>query len=64
MKTALLSALAKEFGTPLYVYDEQKIITQYQQLKSAFGKRDVKLHYAMKALSNSAILKVLKKEGA
>lgn len=64
MKTALLSALAKEFGTPLYVYDEQKIITQYQQLKSAFGKKDVKLHYAMKALSNSAILKVLKKEGA
>lgn len=64
MKAALLSSISGEFGTPVYVYDEQKIISQYRKLKNAFGKKDVKLHYAMKALSNTAILKILKKEEA
>lgn len=63
MENDLLRSLATAFGTPLYVYDEAKIVSQYHRLKNAFGKQDVKLHYAMKALSNSAILKVLKNEG-
>jgi len=63
MENDLLLNLAEAFGTPLYVYDEAKIVSQYHRLKNAFGKQEVKLHYAMKALSNSAILKVLKKEG-
>lgn len=63
MENDLLLNLANAFGTPLYVYDEEKIVSQYHRLKNAFGKQEVKLHYAMKALSNSAILKVLKREG-
>ncbi len=64
MKTSVLLAAAKEFGTPLYVYDESKIISQYNRLKNAFGTQQVKLHYAMKALSNINILQTLKNQGS
>lgn len=64
MTREILLEAANQFGTPLYVYDEQTIIKQYKRLKHAFGKQDVKLHYAMKALNNSNILQILRKEGA
>ncbi len=64
MEQTFLLNLAEAFGTPLYVYDEAKIISQYQRLKHAFGKQKVHLHYAMKALTNSAILRVLREQGA
>lgn len=55
--------IAEEFGTPLYVYDANKITQQYHRLKNAFPGVKVSLHYAMKALNNSNILKLLKREG-
>ncbi len=55
---------AEEFGTPVYVYDSEKIVDQYHKLKNAFGGKEVKLHYAMKALNNLNILRILKNEGA
>ncbi|ASS49297.1 MAG: diaminopimelate decarboxylase [Candidatus Fluviicola riflensis] len=64
MNTSFLCEVAQTFGTPVYVYDEAKIVENYQRLKRAFGKQDVKLHYALKALSNSAILKTLRNQGA
>lgn len=63
MNKQLLEAV-KEFGTPLYIYDAHKIITQYNRLKNAFDGIDVKLHYAMKALNNVNVLKLLRKEGS
>ena len=32
----ILQQLAREFGTPLYVYHAEKISDQYQQLRKAF----------------------------
>ena len=64
MNSALLKSVAGEFGTPVYVYDEATIVSQYKRLKKAFGKQEVKLHYAMKALSNINVLRTLKQEGA
>ena len=64
MNSTLLESVAREYGTPLYVYDEAKIISQYNRLKNAFGTQEVKLHYAMKALSNINVLKTLKGQGA
>ena len=64
MNNQLLSKAAKKFGTPLYVYDAQKIRDQYKKLSTAFDGLPVKLHYAMKALSNVNILRLLKNEGA
>ena len=56
--------VAEQFGTPLYVYDGEKIISQYRKLKSAFPGKHVKIKYALKALNNPNILKLLKKQGA
>ena len=64
MNTSFLCEVAQTFGTPVYVYDEAKIIENYQRLKHAFGKQDVKLHYALKALNNTTILKTLRNQGA
>lgn len=59
-----LLSVAKEFGSPLYVYDADQIVANYHQLKNAFSGVDVHLKYACKALTNISILKLLKKEGA
>ncbi len=59
-----LLEVSEKFGTPTYVYDANKIRLQYKRLENAFDKLPVKLHYAMKALSNINILRLLKKEGA
>ena len=58
-----LSALAAEFGTPLYVYDAAYITAQYQKLTNAFAQTDTKLFYACKALTNINILKHIKSIG-
>jgi diaminopimelate decarboxylase len=59
-----LHALTKEFGTPLYVYDAEKIVHQLRTLKTAFSASDVKIKYAVKALSNLSILKLLRTYGS
>ncbi len=64
MTSKQLIQVSEEFGTPTYVYDANKIRSQFKRLSSAFDGLPVKLHYAMKALSNINILKLLKSEGA
>jgi diaminopimelate decarboxylase len=59
-----LTDVAQEFGTPVYVYNADKIISQYKRLKNAFNPIDIKIKYACKALNNTAILKLLKNEGS
>lgn len=54
-----LSAIAKEFGTPLYVYHAEKIKEQYEKLTSAFSVLDTKFFYACKALTNIHVLKYI-----
>lgn len=56
--------LSQEFGTPLYVYDGDIIERQYNNLRAAFGDVNLKIKYAAKALTNQAILKLLKKLGS
>lgn len=64
MQNSELVEVAKEFGCPLYVYDAEKIISQYNRLTKAFHKiENFKIHYAVKALSNVSVLKLLKNEG-
>lgn len=59
-----LQALTKEFGTPLYVYDAEKIVHQLRVLKHAFSASDVRIKYAAKALTNLSILKLLRTYGS
>ncbi|MDT0650855.1 diaminopimelate decarboxylase [Autumnicola edwardsiae] len=58
-----LLAVAEEFGSPVYVYDAEKIISQYNRLTSAFNVEKLRIHYAVKALSNISILKLLNSLG-
>ncbi|GGF33136.1 diaminopimelate decarboxylase [Echinicola rosea] len=55
--------IAKEYGTPVYVYDGQKILDQVATLQKAFSSVNLKIKYATKALSNINILKLMKKAG-
>lgn len=65
MKAAELNKLANEFGSPIYVYDAHKIEYQYNRLRNAFSKvKNIRINYAVKALSNIAILQLFKKMGA
>ena len=59
-----MTQVAEQFGTPTYVYDGLVIQNQYKTLKNAFDGIDVKLHYALKALNNINVLRLLKKQGA
>ena len=65
MKNEDLLKIAKEFGTPTYVYDASKIKSQYLRLTSSFKNiKNLRVNYAVKALSNISILKYIKNLGA
>lgn len=60
---SLLCSLADEYGTPLYVYDGNKIANQYQQLLEAFTPGKTRFFYACKALTNQNILQLIQRMG-
>lgn len=63
-KEDLLLKAAEQYGTPLFVYQGDMVIEKYHQLINSFVEVEVKIKYAMKALSNISIIKLLNKEGA
>ncbi len=59
-----LEDAAKKYGTPFYLYDEKAIRENIRRLKKAFSVFPVfKEHFAVKALPNPYILKILAGEG-
>ena len=65
MKIEDLLSVAHTYGSPVYVYDADKISSQYQRLTAAFSSvPHLRINYAMKALSNISVLKLMKKLGA
>jgi len=65
MKQKDLLALVEEFESPLYVYDSEKITSQYHRLTNAFKNvNSLRINYAVKALSNLSILKLFKQLGS
>jgi diaminopimelate decarboxylase len=65
MKHSDLLNITQEHGNPVYVYDAEKIISQFNRLTNAFSTvKNLKLNYAAKALSNLAILKLMNKLGS
>lgn len=57
--------IADEYGTPVFVIDENRIRDNYQRFYNAFSKYypDFKVFYACKANTNLAVLKILEDEG-
>lgn len=65
MEANLLLAIAEQYGCPTYVYDGNKIESQFERLENAFkGVKKLKINYAAKALTNISILKLLKNKGS
>jgi diaminopimelate decarboxylase len=63
---AAFERLAREFGTPLYVYDRATILSQFARVRDAFRASFPKLRvfFAVKANSNPAIVSLLHTAGA
>jgi len=65
MRQNTLLQITKDFGSPVYVYNSETISNQYKRLSNAFTKvKKVKINYAVKALSNISILKLMRSLGS
>ena len=65
MNEKTLLQIAKDYGSPVYVYDAHKMEDQYNRLTAAFSKvNKLKINYAAKALTNISVLKFINKLGA
>ncbi|MEI8074678.1 MAG: diaminopimelate decarboxylase [Bacteroidota bacterium] len=53
----LLCSIANDYGTPLYVYNADKITAQFRNLQTAFANSNTRFFYACKSLTNINILK-------
>lgn len=62
----LVEDLAKEYGTPLYIYSKNQILKNYREINQPLvsSKLDFLNCYAIKANSNPEILQILSEEGA
>ena len=59
------AALAKEYGTPLYVMSEDIIIERLNEIKYSFSEKykDVQAYYASKAFLTKEMARIIKREG-
>jgi diaminopimelate decarboxylase len=63
LNPGVLTAAARRWGTPLFVYDAAAILERLEALRGAFS-RPVLVCYAMKANSNGGVCAALAKAGA
>ncbi|HVX80268.1 MAG TPA: diaminopimelate decarboxylase [Devosiaceae bacterium] len=59
-----IDTIAAKVGTPFYVYSAATLRRHIRVMREAFAGEDLLIAYAMKALSNQAVLTLLGKEGA
>jgi diaminopimelate decarboxylase len=59
-----VSNLAETYGTPCFVYSEDSISKNYNEINNAFSNNKKKVYYSVKANSNLSILKLLSELGS
>jgi len=59
-----LQSIVERVGTPLYVYSSRAIRESYQALDAAFADHPHAIHYALKANSTLAIVRLLRSLGS
>lgn len=61
-----LSSIAREYGTPTYVYSAGTIRARFASLRDAFRSENLPMHihYAVKANDHLAVLALLREQGA
>lgn len=55
--------LAKEYGTPLYVYEEEVLRARCRELKNLLKRSNFAVNYSMKANGSVALLEIVRSEG-
>lgn len=63
-KIAVFKKVAKQFGTPLYVYFENEIKNNFQKFANIKAPHGLVVRYAVKANTTGAIIRLLDKMGA
>jgi len=63
LHSEFLVGVARQFGSPVYVYHSEKIRRQYDKLHKAFSAARVRFFYACKALTNINILRYMHELG-
>ncbi len=58
-----LREVAREFGTPLYVYSKRSLLDHCRHIEKAFDSHDHVTYYAVKANANRALLRLIAGEG-
>ena len=65
MENTVLTSIANQFGSPIYLYDAEKMERQYNRLTQAFQNvPQLRINYAVKALSNVNVLSFMHSLGA
>jgi diaminopimelate decarboxylase len=59
-----VTKIVEKYGSPLYIYESAKMVSQYKRMMEAFKDARVKINYAAKALTNLSILKLFKELGS
>jgi diaminopimelate decarboxylase len=59
-----LSDIARQVGTPVYVYSRARIEANYRRIASAFAPLKASVNYAVKANGNLAVLRLLNELGS
>ena len=59
-----LEVIAREIGTPTYVYSSAMVRDRYRRLDDALGPLPHRIHYTLKANSNAGLLRLLRGLGA
>ena len=63
-ESVAVTDLMVEYGSPLYIYSQSQIVSNWQQFNQAFGDHPHLICYAVKANSNLGVLNVLAKLGS
>ena len=59
-----LERIARDVGTPVYVYSAATIRDRYERLDKMLAPVPHRIHYTLKANSSRAILQILRELGA
>ena len=59
-----VTKIVEKYGSPLYIYESAKMVSQYQRMMNAFRDTKVKINYAAKALTNLNVLKLFRELGS
>lgn len=59
-----LSEIARQVGTPVYIYSRARIEANYRRISAAFAPLKAQVHYAIKANGNLSLLRLLAGLGA